>query len=135
MLMRRGIMYGLSLVAAMMMAESAWATVDNLKSYKQAYPGKEPKAYSCKVCHQGAIGKKDDLNAYGQALQKVKVHVDPKKLTVEGYRAIEAEDADGDGVSNLDEIKAGTSPGNPASVPAGTTTAKSKSATGTPGVK
>ena len=46
-----------------------WAAIDNLKSYKQAYPGKDAKTYTCKTCHQGAIGKKGDLNAYGQSLQ------------------------------------------------------------------
>lgn len=68
------------------LASPAWATIDNLKSYEEAYPGKEPKTYSCKVCHEGAVGKKGALNAYGAALQKFKTEADAKKLTVDDYR-------------------------------------------------
>ena len=111
---------GISAVVALSLSGVAWATIDNAKSYKAAYPGKDSKAYSCKVCHNAAIGKKGDLNLYGQALQKHKASTDAKKLTVEDYRAIKAEDADADGASNKAEIDAGTNPGDPASVPAGT---------------
>jgi predicted CXXCH cytochrome family protein len=97
----------------------ASATVENLKSYKAAYPGKAPKAYSCKVCHQGAVGKATDLNAYGQALQRLEAPVDPKKLKPEEYKAVEAGDADGDGATNLEELTVGTDPADPASVPSG----------------
>src|SRR3989338_6603744 len=111
----------ISLFGLLLIAPQAHATIDNLKSYKQAYPGKDAKAYSCKVCHQGAIGKKGDLNAYGLALQKLreKPPIDTKKLTEEDYRAIEAEDADEDGASNLEELTGGTDPADPASVPEG----------------
>jgi predicted CXXCH cytochrome family protein len=70
------------------------ATIDDLKSYKQAYPGQDAKAYSCKVCHEGAVGKKGDLNAYGLALQKLKAPGDAKKLTEEDYRALEQQEAE-----------------------------------------
>ena len=124
--LRRRVLIGLVVqVVAVVAAAPAWATIENLKSYKQAYPGKEPKTYSCKVCHLGALGKKDELNAYGLALQKLKTPpVNAKKLTEEDFRAIENEDADEDGASNLDEINAGTAPGDPASVPAGVTPKK-----------
>lgn len=95
----------------------AWATVDNFKSYKQAYPGKDAKAYSCKVCHEGAVGKATDLNTFGKALQKFKADQGAKKLTVEDYEAFDAEDLDGDGSSNRDELNAETDPSDPASVP------------------
>ena len=45
---------------------------------------------------------------------------DAKKLTVDDYRAIEADDADADGASNKAEMDAGTNPSDAASVPAGT---------------
>jgi len=109
----------LSTLMASALAPPAWATVENLKSYKQAYPGKDAKAYSCKICHKDAIGKKGNLNAYGKALQKSKAPADAKELAKQEIRAIEKTDADGDGVSNLDEINAGTAPGDPASVPVG----------------
>src|SRR3989338_8144404 len=66
----------ISLFGLLLIAPQAHATIDNLKSYKQAYPGKDAKAYSCKVCHQGAIGKKGDLNAYGLAQQALKAPAD-----------------------------------------------------------
>src|SRR3989338_1798525 len=67
----------------------AWATVDNLKVYKQAFPDKAAKA-SCKTCHEGAIGKKGDLNAYGLALQKLKGPGNALKLTEADIRAVPA---------------------------------------------
>ena len=117
MLMRRVALIGLGICLSFVLQKPAWATVASLQSFKTVYPGLDAKIYSCKVCHMGAVGKKGDLNAYGLALQKLKLPADAKKLTAEDYRAIEKEDADGDGVSNLDEIKAATSPGDPKSVP------------------
>ena len=107
----------LSLVAVFGAARPAWATLENFKNFKQAYPGKDAKAYSCKICHLNAIGKKEEHNAYGTALQTLKGEGLAKTLTLDDYRAIEKDDADNDGVSNLDEINAGTAPGDPASVP------------------
>lgn len=105
----RNIMLGLLLGGTL--ATPAWATLDNHKSFKQAYP--DMKAVSCKTCHNAAVGKKGDLNAYGAALQKLKGEGNAKKLTVEDYRAIEQDDADGDGASNADELKGGKHPGDP----------------------
>ena len=109
----------LGFLLAVTCARPVWATLDNFKRFKDAYPGKDAKAYSCKVCHLGALGRKGDLNPYGLSLQKHKAPANAKTLTVEDLRAVEKEDADGDGVSNLDEITAGTAPGDRASVPAG----------------
>lgn len=116
----RSVLVGVGVAAALLVGgRPAGATTDDLKSFKQAYPGKDAKAYSCKVCHLGAVGKKDEHNAYGLALQALKGPGKALKLTKKDYRAIENDDADGDGASNLDEINAGTWPGDPASVPAG----------------
>lgn len=98
-------------------AGPAWATMDNFKSFKAAYPGK---LATCQTCHNGLVGKKGDLNAYGTALQEAKTKAaaaDAKKLTEPDYRAVESGDADGDGVSNLAEITAGTNPGVAAATP------------------
>ena len=114
---RRGIRFGVSLALLLALGEPAWATLENFKSFKQAYPGKGPKATSCKICHQHLMGQKGDLNAYGLALQKLRAPADAKNLTEQDFRAIEKEDADKDGASNLDEINAGMFPGDPASVP------------------
>ncbi|MBI3996995.1 MAG: hypothetical protein HY352_04980 [Candidatus Omnitrophica bacterium] len=110
---------GVGLAGIVWLATPAWATIDNFKSYKAAYPGKDAKAYSCKVCHQHPVGRAGDLNAYGKALQQSKAQIGAKKLTVEDYRASEKGDADSDGASNVEEINAGTSPSDPASVPKG----------------
>ena len=53
---RMGLRFGVSLTLLLIVVPPAWATIDNFKSYKTAYPGKEPKAYSCKVCHTGTSG-------------------------------------------------------------------------------
>src|SRR3989338_7768857 len=82
------------LFGLVLIAPPAHATIDNLKSYKQAYPGKDAKAYSCKVCHQNPIGRKDDLNAYGLALQKLPAPANPKKLTEPDYRLLESLDTE-----------------------------------------
>ena len=119
MLTRQRVVVGMCVLLAAAGGESAWATLENLKTFKQAYPSKEPKTYSCKICHQGFLGKKDNLNAYGLAMQKLKAPADAKKLTPDDLKAVEKEDSDNDGASNLDELNAGTAPGDPASVPQG----------------
>jgi len=103
----------LAAVVALVLAparQTAWATIDNLKAYKQAYPGKDAKAYSCKICHQGALGKKTDLNAYGKALKQFKGAGSSGKLRADDYRGFEAADLDGDGATNAEELEAGTDP-------------------------
>lgn len=115
---RRTILFSLSCLAALgFVAEGAWATIHNQKSYKQAYPGKDPTTYSCNVCHQGAVGKASDLNGYGKALKALPAPTNPKKLTLEDYTAAEAADPDGDGVTTWQELEAGTDPSDAASVP------------------
>jgi len=93
-------------------SSTAWATPDSLKSFKTAYPAAKA---SCKICHENAVGKKGDLNVYGAALQTSKGGPGKAlKLTDKDIKAIEKDDADHDGVSNGDEIAAGTPPGEAA---------------------
>ncbi len=106
-------------VVALAFGGAAWATIDNFKSYKQAYPNKEPKAYSCKICHEAAIGNATNLNGYGKALKQLPAPANPKKLTVEDYKAAEAADPDHDGATTKQELEAGTDPSDPASGPSG----------------
>lgn len=108
---------GVGVIAALGVGTPAWATLENLKTFKQVYPAKDTKGYSCKVCHLGAIGKKGELNAYGLVLQTLKAPGNAKQLTEQDLRAVEKTDADGDGASNLTEITAGTDPGDSTSVP------------------
>ena len=117
MLTRFGAVFALTLVVALAATTPAWATIDNLKTYKQAYPGKDPKAYSCKVCHNGVMGNKDNLNIYGKALKQFKAEQGAKKLLAEDYQAFDAADTDEDGAANAQELEAGTDPLDPASAP------------------
>lgn len=97
---------------------TAFATMSDLQAYKKAYPDKDAKAYSCKVCHDGAMGNKNNLNLYGKSLLAAAGEGKAAKLTEEDFRKAEAADADSDGATNGDEIKAGTNPADPASTPA-----------------
>lgn len=109
-------------VALCGMGRLSWATVDNLKTFKLAYPGKDPKAYSCKACHEGVMGNKDNLNAYGKALKAFNAEQGAKQLTVEEYQAFDAADTDKDGATNAQELEAGADPSDPSSVPPGVQT-------------
>lgn len=92
---------------------TAEATLQANKLFKETYPGKDAKYYSCTICHTGKIGKKGELNPYGQSLG----FKPPAALTVEQLKAAESLDPDGDGVPSGKEIEAGTLPGDAASKP------------------
>ena len=70
----------------------------------------------CAACHV----KGKDLNVYGKDVQKAMQEKKTKELTAEILKSIEKLDSDKDGVSNGDELKAGTLPGDPKSKPAET---------------
>lgn len=93
------VVFLLILFCALLPSGQTEATVATQSTAKKAYPS--AKGISCKTCHQNAIGRGGDLNPYGAALQKKKMD----------FKAIEADDSDGDGVSNGKEFEAGTPPG------------------------
>lgn len=64
---------------------------------------------ACMVCHEKAIGGK--LNAYGKAVQAEMKEEKTKVLKAEVLKAIEKEDANKNGKSNLEDIKADVNPG------------------------
>ncbi|MBI2870653.1 MAG: hypothetical protein HYY14_02955 [Candidatus Omnitrophica bacterium] len=109
----------------------AEATVQNLMTFKKAYPGKDAKAYSCKVCHQGAMGKADDLNVYGLSLKATKPGGAAKILAEADFHLLDQEDADQDGAANLMEWEQGTDLADPASHPEGVTPPAAGGAAGT----
>jgi hypothetical protein len=61
----------------------------------------------CLVCHASAKGGK--LNPYGKDLKEALG--DSKKLTSEVLAKIESKDSNGNGIKNIDEIKADKLPG------------------------
>lgn len=93
--------------------QMAEANLQANKLFKETYPGKDAKYYSCAICHTGKIGKKGELNVYGKSLGLVP----PAALTTEQLKAAESLDPDGDGVPSGKEIEAGTLPGDAASKP------------------
>jgi cytochrome c553 len=95
--------------AAALVAGTALATMDLQKEFLKKYPDSKVK---CGSCHAKAMPKKDDaaVNKFGADINKVK-----GKDGKYDFVALEKMDSDGDGVSNLDELKKGTNPGDPAS--------------------
>ena len=92
------------------------ATLDNQKAFLAKYPDAKAKLGKCTTCHTKPLPKKDDheSNAYGKALAKTVLDAKAEKKQYD-FAKIEDMDSDGDGVKNVDEIKAGTNPGDPAS--------------------
>lgn len=101
----------------MLLATAAFALPPMFKTFETTYTppknGKLAKA-KCVVCHT-APGK-TALNSYGKDLKEALKG--SKTLEAATLKAIEAKDSDGDGVSNIDEIKADSLPGDKASKPA-----------------
>jgi hypothetical protein len=90
----------------------------DLPTFKQLYSPKDGTALAsaaCLTCHAKMPPTKTDLNPYGVDVQKAAAGrtVDSAVL-----KKIEKLDSDKDTFSNLDEIKAGTLPGDPKSKPA-----------------
>lgn len=77
-------------------------------TYKISPDSKLGKA-SCLVCHTGKKGGK--LNPYGKDLKKAAESLGGKKVTAEVLKKVESLDSNGDGVKNIDEIKADKLPG------------------------
>lgn len=103
----------LATLVALAFGTSLVASMDAQKQFAAKYP--EAKALAkCSTCHVKAMPKKEeaDLNAYGKDLGKNLV--DGKKGQYD-FAKVEKPDSDGDGVSNGDEIKKGTNPGDPKS--------------------
>jgi len=100
------------LLTALLATGTLLATMNNMKAFNEKYPDSKAKLGKCTTCHMKPLPKKDDheLNPYGKDVQAT---IDPKDATKKiDLGKIEPKDSDGDGVKNIDEIKAGTNPGD-----------------------
>ncbi len=79
-----------------------------LGSYLSDLNSRYSSSYSCTVCHTSTSGTAP-RNPYGQAFGSAG----------HNFAAIEGQDSDGDGFTNLEELQAGTLPGDPSSKPSG----------------
>jgi hypothetical protein len=100
------------LLTALLATGTLLATMTNQKAFNETYPDSKAKLGKCSTCHVKPLPKKDDheLNPYGK---DVKSTIDPKDPAKTIHLSkVEQKDSDGDGVKNIDEIKAGTNPGD-----------------------
>lgn len=95
--------------AVVLVAGTALSSMDLQKEFTKKYPDSKLK---CGSCHTKAMPKKGeaDVNKFGADLNKAK-----GKDGKYDFAGLEKMDSDGDGVSNLDELKKATNPGDPAS--------------------
>lgn len=85
-----------------------------LKFYKPA-PSSDIVKAGCRLCHGAHIP--EDKNPYGRSLMRLINKTDERVLTEDILIAVEKEDSDGDGYTNIEEIVSGTLPGGPKSHP------------------
>jgi hypothetical protein len=105
---RTAILMVLLFIAATAMALTSFQKVFETKYGIKA--GSKIHATSCMTCHIGKKGPK--LNSYGLAIKQA-AGAKIKKLTPEILAKVEMLDSDGDGKTNLNEIKADRLPGDP----------------------
>ncbi len=103
-------------VLALGLTVGALAMPKYFATFRKTYPVPKDSALmkaKCNTCHS----KGTQLNPYGKDVQKVMQAKKTKDLTAEILKSIEKLDSDKDRVSNGNEIKAGTLPGDPKSKP------------------
>lgn len=114
---RRSFSLVLALIICIGTAVAAAAKPQFLGSLNQLYAPKEGTDLAravCLACHTKMPPTKSELNPYGKDLQGAAAG---RPVDEKSFRAIEKLDSDKDGFSNLDELKAGTLPGDPKSKP------------------
>jgi hypothetical protein len=81
----------------------AQSTPEYQSQFNAKYDMRGGKLDSCLTCHTQQAGGKENLNPYGTDFGAAN----------HDFAAIEPKDSDGDGVTNIDEIKKETFPGDP----------------------
>ncbi|MBS1716992.1 MAG: hypothetical protein JSS72_04600 [Armatimonadetes bacterium] len=90
-----------------------------LKTFMETYKPKPDSLLAksrCLICHMPP--GPPIRNAFGRDVQAALRAAHERMVTPEILKSVELKDSDGDGVKNIDEIKAGTMPGDPKSKPA-----------------
>ena len=93
----------LSAVGFAVLSPPAQSTPDYLSQFNSKYQTTGSKLDSCTTCHSSPAPSKENLNPYGTDFG----------ANNHDFAAIEGKDSDGDGVTNIDEIKAESFPGDP----------------------
>ena len=92
-----------SAVGFAVLSPPAESLPEYLTQFNAKYDTAGSKLDSCMTCHNSAAPSKEALNPYGTDFG----------ASNHDFAAIEGKDSDGDGVTNLEEIKAETFPGDP----------------------
>lgn len=98
----------------------AMAIPPYLDTFTEHYkPPKESPLFKaqCMTCHPTKEGGKE-RNSYGKDLEKAMHDGGGHDMTAAVFALIEGKDSDGDGATNIEEIRAGFLPGDPTSRPA-----------------
>lgn len=93
----------LSAVGFAVLSPPAQSTPDHLSQFNSKYQTTGSKLDSCTTCHSSPAPSKENLNPYGTDFG----------ANNHDFAAIEGKDSDGDGATNIDEIKAESFPGDP----------------------
>ena len=97
----------LSAVGFAVVSPPAQSTPEYSSQFNQRYNTRGTKLEGCQTCHTDPNGGAENINPYGADFGK----------NSHDFGAIEPLDSDGDGVSNINEIKAGSFPGDPKDKP------------------
>jgi hypothetical protein len=93
----------LSAAGFTLLVAPAQSTPEYMSQFNAKYNTRGAKLDSCLTCHTKPSGGAENMNPYGTDFGGAN----------HDFAAIEGKDSDGDGFSNLDEIKAATFPGDP----------------------
>jgi hypothetical protein len=94
-----------TIICFLLLSESAFAYSVFLEETIEIYNVK----VSCQVCHFG-----QQLNSFGKDFKK---QLEISKEVRKAIKALESQDSDNDGFSNVDEIRATSFPGDKLSIP------------------
>jgi hypothetical protein len=94
---------GISMAGFGLLGSPAQSKPEYLSEFNSRYKTSGSRLDTCTTCHASSSPSRENLNPYGADFAAAN----------HDFGAIEGKDSDGDGFSNVDEIKAGTFPGDP----------------------